>query len=150
MGSWYWKRVRASSMSCKFSKVEGGSYAPMSWVSFSSVVTLQLTTFGLWRCVNYMLQPWGRSRNTRPNPPCASPAVAVIINKHTTSYTSLFYNNPSQWSWSTSELLVQRCRYVLPGWPAQYWIPVRCGCWRSWGIVPWGATSIGVVVVVPC
>ena len=88
MGSWSWKRFRASFRSVNCSRVEGGMYLPMSGFRLS-VTTSQITTSVLWKHVDYILQPWGCSRTTSPTPPCASPSTAVISCNHTTMYPIL-------------------------------------------------------------
>ena len=83
MGSWFWKCTRASSKSVKCSRVEVGRYVPVRGV-FLLVMTSQITIIGPWKRVDSLLQPWGRSRTTRPTPPCASTAAVVIFCEYTT------------------------------------------------------------------
>ena len=85
MGYWSWMCVRTSSKYGKCSRMEGGRYAPMSGVRLLLATTSQLTTFGPWKRVDLTLHPFGRSYTTRPAPPCAQPASAVIVGNYTTS-----------------------------------------------------------------
>ena len=63
----------------------------MIGVHFPSVpvITLQLTTIGLWKRVDSTIQPWCQSRTTRKTPPCAPTYSLVILGEHTTSYPRL-------------------------------------------------------------
>ena len=84
MGYWYHNCVRATYNYGKCSTMEGGRYAPMGRFLLLQVTTSQLTKFGPWKRIGYMLKPWGRSWMTSPTPPCAAPTAAVISSKHTT------------------------------------------------------------------
>ena len=45
--------------------------------------------FGPWKCVNYKLQSCGQSQTTRNPPPCAPPAIVMLIGENTTLYPRL-------------------------------------------------------------
>ena len=100
----------------------------MSGVRLPPVTTLQLTTFGPWNRVVYILQPWGWSWMTRTNPPCAPPDVVIISSKHTTAYTNILHKQYWLAILVSTRIIGQSRQSIPSGLPVQAQSPSRCGC----------------------
>ena len=111
----------------KMIKCGQGKYYPMSGACCPPNMTSQLTMFGPWKHIYSTLHPSGCSLKTRPNPPCAPPAVLQSVRTRRCipgGYVSM----PRQGYLSLSVSSFNSCLAVQPGFPGGSRIPSHPGC----------------------